>query len=45
MKDMNEPIYTFSYIDHMLQCLSSDELDAFRSAVMSRIPELVILSR
>lgn len=45
MKDADEPIHIFSYINNMLEQLSNNECNAFRSAIMSRIPELVILSR
>ncbi|CAK7348627.1 unnamed protein product [Dovyalis caffra] len=45
MKDIDEPIHTFSYINNMLEKLSDNESGAFRSAVISRIPELLVLSR
>ncbi|KAJ4847458.1 hypothetical protein Tsubulata_019162 [Turnera subulata] len=45
VKDIDEPVHTFSYINDMLEKLSGNESHAFRSAVMSRIPELVILNR
>lgn len=45
MKDVDEPIHTFSYINNILSQLSGNEWNAFQSAVMSRIPELVVLSR
>ncbi|KAH9613347.1 hypothetical protein KSS87_008185 [Heliosperma pusillum] len=45
MKDVDEPVYAFSFIDGMLLKLSETDSIAFRSAVISRIPELVILSR
>ncbi|TXG63103.1 hypothetical protein EZV62_010097 [Acer yangbiense] len=45
MKDTDEPIHAFSFIYETLVQLSEDEYAAFRSAVISRIPELVCLSR
>ncbi|KAL5792140.1 hypothetical protein ACOSP7_000734 [Xanthoceras sorbifolium] len=45
MKDTDEPIHAFSFINDTLVQLSDDEYAAFRSAVISRIPELVCLSR
>ncbi|KAI9182668.1 hypothetical protein LWI28_027684 [Acer negundo] len=45
MKDTDEPIHAFSFIYETLAQLSEDEYAAFRSAVISRIPELVCLSR
>ncbi|XP_050236032.1 uncharacterized protein LOC126686054 [Mercurialis annua] len=45
MKDVDEPIHAFSYIDNTLRHVSSNELNAFQSAIILRIPELVVLSR
>ncbi|CAN1309531.1 Vacuolar protein sorting-associated protein 8 homolog [Linum perenne] len=45
MKEVGEPIHTFLYINNMLKQLSNSELADFRSAIMSRIPELLGLSR
>ncbi|KAJ9171579.1 hypothetical protein P3X46_014929 [Hevea brasiliensis] len=45
MKDVDEPVHTFAYINNTLRQLSGNERDDFQSAVMSRIPELVVLSR
>lgn len=45
MKDVGEPIHAFSFINGTLVQLSDNECAAFRSAVISRIPELVGLSR
>ncbi|KAJ6878484.1 hypothetical protein NC652_032103 [Populus alba x Populus x berolinensis] len=45
MKDVDEPIHTFAYINNMLVKLSDNDSGAFRSAVISRIPELLVLSR
>lgn len=45
MKDADEPVHAFSFIDGLLLQLNEIESAAFRSAVISRIPELVILSR
>ncbi|OVA04700.1 Clathrin [Macleaya cordata] len=45
MKDLEEPIYAFSFINNMLLQVRDNESATFRSAVISRIPELVILSR
>ncbi|KAI3444349.1 hypothetical protein Pfo_001014 [Paulownia fortunei] len=45
MKATHEPIYAFSFINDMLGLLSNEESDAFKSAVISRIPDLVKLSR
>lgn len=45
MKDVDEPVHAFSFIHSMLLQLSGAESAAFRSAVISRIPELVHLSR
>lgn len=45
MKDANEPVHAFSYISYTLLQLHGKESDAFQSEIMSRIPDLVILSR
>jgi len=45
MKDVDEPIHTFSFINKTLSHLTDNEHVAFRSAVILRIPELVELSR
>ena len=45
MKDVDEPVHAFSFINHMLSQLRDTESAAFRSAVISRIPELLNLSR
>ncbi|KAK9713635.1 hypothetical protein RND81_06G041400 [Saponaria officinalis] len=45
MKDTDEPVNAFSFIDGLLLKLNETESTAFRSAVISRIPELVILNR
>ncbi|XP_065860044.1 uncharacterized protein [Euphorbia lathyris] len=45
MKDVDEPIHTFCYINNTLQQLSITEQKSFLSAIMSRIPELVVLCR
>ncbi|XP_031251024.1 vacuolar protein sorting-associated protein 8 homolog [Pistacia vera] len=45
MKDFDEPIHAFSFINDKLVQLTDKERAAFRSAVISRIPELVGLSR
>ncbi|KAJ6328871.1 hypothetical protein OIU77_010536 [Salix suchowensis] len=45
MKDVDEPIHTFAYINNMLEKLCDNDSDAFRSAVISRISELLVLSR
>ncbi|KAL2478611.1 transducin family protein/WD-40 repeat family protein [Forsythia ovata] len=45
MKVTDEPILAFSFIHVMLQQLIDKEHDAFESAVISRIPDLVKLSR
>ena len=45
MKDVDEPVHAFSFIDRVLLQLSETESTAFRSAIISRIPELVTLSR
>ncbi|WCJ22507.1 transducin family protein / WD-40 repeat family protein [Euphorbia peplus] len=45
MKDVDEPIHTFCYINNTLQQLNISEQKIFLSAIMSRIPELVVLCR
>lgn len=45
MKDVDEPIHAFSFINKTLLQLSDKEHAMFQSAVISRIPELVDLSR
>lgn len=45
MKDVDEPIHTFSFINKTLSQLTDNEHVVFRSAVILRIPELVELSR
>jgi len=45
MKDVDEPVHAFSFIHSMLLQLSGTESAAFQSAVISRIPALVHLSR
>lgn len=45
MKEADEPIHSFCYVNKMLSQLSGDEFTAFQSAVISRIPELLELSR
>ncbi|KAI4355307.1 hypothetical protein L6164_004095 [Bauhinia variegata] len=45
MKDVNEPIHAFSFINRTLVQLSDKDHAAIRSAIISRISELVELSR
>ncbi|KAF5733264.1 vacuolar protein sorting-associated protein 8 isoform X1 [Tripterygium wilfordii] len=45
MKDLEEPIHAFSFINNTLLQLSDNERETFQSAIISRIPELVGLSR
>ncbi|KAF9600812.1 hypothetical protein IFM89_012551 [Coptis chinensis] len=45
MKDLDEPIHAFSFINSMLLQLRDAESVSFRSAVITRIPELFNLSR
>ncbi|CAN6466278.1 unnamed protein product [Victoria cruziana] len=45
IKDMNEPIHAFAFISNMLLQLKDAECLSFKSAVVSRMPELVKLSR
>ncbi|GMI69544.1 vacuolar protein sorting 8 [Hibiscus trionum] len=45
MKDVEEPIHAFAFINNMLMQRSNGDYSTFRSAVISRIPELINLSR
>lgn len=45
MKAVDEPILAFIFIDSMLRQPRGKESDAFRSAVISRIPDLLKLNR
>lgn len=45
MNDVDEPIHAFSFINKSLLELSNNDYTAFRTAVSSRIPELVDLDR
>ncbi|KAK9068340.1 hypothetical protein SSX86_012451 [Deinandra increscens subsp. villosa] len=45
MRDVDEPVYSFSYIHYMLRGKSDNKLDSFEAAVISRIPDLALLSR
>ncbi|RAL47649.1 hypothetical protein DM860_011387 [Cuscuta australis] len=45
IKYIDEPIHAFSFIHDMLHQMGNKDSDAFRSAVLSRIPDLVKLSR
>ncbi|KAJ4978653.1 hypothetical protein NE237_009433 [Protea cynaroides] len=45
MKDIDEPVHAFSFINITLLQLGETESADFQSAVISRIPELVNLSR
>ena len=46
MKDVDEPIHAFSFINRTLsEASDNNERGDFRSAVISRIPELVALNR
>ncbi|KAF5732004.1 vacuolar protein sorting-associated protein 8 isoform X1 [Tripterygium wilfordii] len=45
MKDLEEPIHAFSFINNTLLQLSDNECETFQSVIISRIPELVGLSR
>ncbi|KAM7476580.1 hypothetical protein LguiB_023823 [Lonicera macranthoides] len=44
MKDVEEPVHAFSFIDYYLR-LSGSESDAFKLSIISIIPDLVKLSR
>lgn len=45
MKAVDDPILAFIFVDDMLRQLIDKESDAFRSAVISRIPDLFKLNR
>lgn len=45
MKDVNEPICAFSFINKTLLHSDGAEVIAFRSAIIPRVPDLVVLSR
>ncbi|KAG0472778.1 hypothetical protein HPP92_014635 [Vanilla planifolia] len=45
MKDIDEPVHAFSFVNEMLLQLKGTEALTFQSAVIQRIPELVKLSR
>ncbi|XP_059658306.1 uncharacterized protein LOC132304565 isoform X2 [Cornus florida] len=45
MKDVDEPVHAFSFINDTLLLLNEPELGAFQSAVISQIPDLVCLCR
>lgn len=45
MKDADEPIHAFSFISCTLHQLHGTNSDAFLAEIMSRLPDLVILSR
>lgn len=45
MKDLDEPIHIFSFINKMFLKLENTEALSFKLAVISRIPDLVKLSR
>ncbi|GAB4861531.1 hypothetical protein Ancab_036722 [Ancistrocladus abbreviatus] len=45
MKEVDEPVHTFSFINSALLQLSETESVAFQSEVISRIPQLTNLSR
>ncbi|KAJ8626194.1 hypothetical protein MRB53_019501 [Persea americana] len=45
MKDVGEPLHAFVFINNMLIQWRDTESSAFKAAVISRIPELVNLSR
>ncbi|KAF1890216.1 hypothetical protein Lal_00025549 [Lupinus albus] len=45
MNDVDEPVHAFSFINRTLSQLTGNNHAAIRSAVISRIPELVELSR
>ncbi|KAM1019622.1 hypothetical protein ACFX13_041699 [Malus domestica] len=45
MKDVEEPIHAFSFINKTLLQLTDKECAAFRSEIISRIPELFYLNR
>ncbi|KAJ7963418.1 vacuolar protein sorting-associated protein 8-like [Quillaja saponaria] len=45
LKDVDEPIYAFSFINKSLLQLADNDRSSFRSAIISRIPQLIDLSR
>ncbi|KAK6789795.1 hypothetical protein RDI58_013595 [Solanum bulbocastanum] len=45
MKAVDEPILAFVYVDDKLRQLRGKESDAFRTAIISRIPDLLKLNR
>lgn len=45
MKAVDDPILAFIFVDDMLRQPRDKESDAFRSAVISRIPDLLKLNR
>ncbi|OIW02356.1 hypothetical protein TanjilG_08503 [Lupinus angustifolius] len=45
MNDVDEPVHAFSFINRTLSQLTGNNHAAIRSAVISRIPELIELSR
>ncbi|XP_057454917.1 uncharacterized protein LOC130746339 isoform X2 [Lotus japonicus] len=45
MKDVDEPVHAFSFINKVFSELTDKDHTAIRSAVLSRIPDLVELSR
>ncbi|CAN8308812.1 unnamed protein product [Cochlearia groenlandica] len=45
MKEADEPIHSFCFVNKMLSQLSGDEFTAFQSAIVYRIPQLLELSR
>ncbi|XP_019090556.1 PREDICTED: vacuolar protein sorting-associated protein 8 homolog isoform X3 [Camelina sativa] len=45
MKEADEPIHSFCYVNNMLSRLSGDEFTTFQSAIICRIPELIELNR
>ncbi|KAI3757517.1 hypothetical protein L6452_05057 [Arctium lappa] len=45
MKDVDEPIHAFSFINNLLRRQSDGRPDSLEAAVISRIPDLVQLSR
>ena len=45
MKDVDEPVHAFSFINSLLQQQSENRPDSLEAAVISRIPDLIQLSR
>lgn len=45
MKDVDEPIHAFAFINRTLLKLSNSEQTEFQAVVISRIPELFNLKR